>query len=115
MIPVTVRLFACTEPVDMRRGFDTLAALVREKLSLDPKSGVLVLFTNKRRDRLKAFWWDHNGFCVLYKRIHGARFEFPLPGSADEVSVRIDGQQLGAVLAGKKKVRGRRAKLRIVR
>lgn len=115
MIPVTVRIFACTEPVDMRRGFDALALIARQKLSLDPKSGVLLLFTNKRRDRLKAFWWDRNGFCVLYKRVHGAVFELPMPEPADGLSVRIDGQKLGAILAGKEKMRVRRAKLRIVR
>ena len=115
MIPVTVRIFACTEPIDMRCGFDGLALLARQKLSLDPKSGVLLLFTNKRRDRLKAFWWDRNGFCVLYKRVHGAVFELPSAESADGVSVRVDGQALGALLAGRKKVRVSRPKLRIVR
>ena len=115
MIPVTVRIFACTEPVDMRRGFDGLALIARDKLCQDPKSGVLLIFTNKRRDRLKALWWDRNGFCVLYKRVHGAVFELPAVEQAGEVSVRIDGQKLGALLAGKEKVRARRAKLRVVR
>ncbi|MDD9970049.1 MAG: hypothetical protein OXR73_27635, partial [Myxococcales bacterium] len=41
MIPVTVRIFAYTEPVDMRRGFDGLALIARDKLCQDPKSGVL--------------------------------------------------------------------------
>ena len=115
MIPATVRIFACTEPVDMRRGFDGLALIAREKLGQDPRSGVLLLFTNKRRDRLKALWWDRNGYCVLYKRIHGASFELPVPDEAGGVSVCIDGQKLGALLAGKEKVRARRAKLRVVR
>ena len=114
MIPVTVRIFACTEPVDMRRGFDGLALIARQKLSQDPKSGVLLLFTNRRRDRLKALWWDRNGYCILYKRIHGAVFELPAV-EAGAVSVRIDGQKLGALLAGTEKVRARRAKLRLVR
>lgn len=115
MIPATVRIFACTEPVDMRRGFDGLALLARDKLCQDPKSGVLLLFVNKRRDRLKALWSDRNGYCVLYKRIHGAAFELPAPDETGGVSVRIDGQKLGALLAGKEKVRARRAKLRVVR
>jgi transposase len=38
MIPTTVRVFVCTEPVDMRRGFDGLALLAREKLAQDPRS-----------------------------------------------------------------------------
>ena len=115
MIPATVRIFACTEPVDMRRGFDGLALIARQQLQQDPKSGVLLIFTNKRRDRLKALWWDRNGFCVLYKRIHGAVFELPVADAAGGVSVRIEGKMLGALLAGKEKVRKRRAKLRVVR
>lgn len=115
MIPVTVRIFACTEPVDMRRGFDGLALIARQQLQQDPKSGVLLIFTNKRRDRLKALWWDRNGFCVLYKRVHGAVFELPVADDAGGMSVRIEGKKLGALLAGKEKVRRRRAKLRVVR
>lgn len=68
MIPVNVRILVCTEPVDMRRGFDSLAQLARDKLQQDPRSGALLIFTGRRRDRLKALWWDRNGYCVLYKR-----------------------------------------------
>jgi transposase len=116
MIPVTVRIFVCTEPVDMRSGFDRLALLARDKLQQDPRSGVLLVFTGRRRDRLKAMWWDHNGYCILYKRFHQAVFELPAPLEAvSGVSMRIDGQMLAALLAGKPKTRDRKAKLRVVR
>lgn len=116
MIPVNVRIFVCTEPVDMRRGFDSLALLAREKLQQDPRSGALLIFTGRRRDRLKALWWDRNGYCILYKRFHESVFELPAPLAAESgVSVRIDGQKLAALLAGQPKARRSRAKLRIVR
>jgi len=116
MIPVNVRIFVCTEPVDMRRGFDSLALLAREKLQQDPRSGALLIFTGRRRDRLKALWWDRNGYCILYKRFHQSVFELPAPTAAESgTSVRIDGQKLAALLAGKAKTRVRKAKLRIVR
>jgi transposase len=108
-------MFACVEPVDMRRGFDGLALIVRQQLQQDPQSGALVIFTNKRRDRLKALWWDRNGYCILYKRLHRAVFVLPIAGESGTLSVRIDGQQLARVLAGEKKVRARRPKLRVVR
>ena len=114
MIPVTVRIFAYSEPVDMRRGFDSLALIAREKLEQDPRSGALIIFTNRRRDRLKALWWDRNGYCVLYKRVHGAVFELPSPDPG-AVSIRIDGQKLVHLLAGTPKTRKRRSNLRIVR
>jgi transposase len=113
MIPATVRVFACTEPVDMRCGFDGLALVVRQRLEQDPRSGVLVLFTNRRRDRLKALWWDRNGYCILYKRLHDAVFELPIPEGGG-VSVQVDGQKLGALLAGQPKSRRRKSKPRLV-
>jgi transposase len=116
MIPVNVRIFVCTEPVDMRRGFDSLAQLAREKLQQDPRSGTLLIFTGRRRDRLKAMWWDRNGYCILYKRFHQAVFELPAPLEAESgICVRIDGQKLAALLAGQPKTRKTKRKLRIVR
>ena len=116
MIPVNVRIFVCTEPVDMRRGFDSLALLARDKLQQDPRSGALLIFTGRRRDRLKALWWDRNGYCILYKRFHQAVFELPVSLEVESgVCVRIDGQKLVALLAGQPKIRGTKSKLRIVR
>lgn len=116
MIPVNVRIFVCTEPVDMRSGFDRLALLAREKLQQDPRSGALLIFTGRRRDRLKALWWDRNGYCILYKRFHQSVFALPAPLEAETgVSLRIDGQKLAALLAGQPKTRKATVKLRVVR
>lgn len=116
MIPVTVRIFVCTEPVDMRSGFDRLAQIARDKLQQDPRSGALLVFAGRRRDRLKALWWDHNGYCVLYKRFHESMFELPAPVDANSgIAVRIDGQKLAALLAGRPKKRRTKPTLRVVR
>ena len=77
MIPSAVRIFVCTEPQDMRRSFDGLAVAAKEHLGEDPQSGALFVFVNKRRNRLKVLWFDHNGYCLLYKRLHQARFSLP--------------------------------------
>lgn len=115
MIPVTVRIFVYTEAVDMRRGFDGLALIAREAMGQDPRSGSLFIFANRRANRLKALWWDRNGYCVLYKRAHRAVFELPSASEPNAVSVRIEGRVLGELLAGKDKVRRKRAMLRVVR
>lgn len=114
MIPVTVRIFVYTQAVDMRRGFDGLALVARESMAQDPRSGALFIFANRRADRLKALWWDRNGYCVLYKRAHRAVFVLPAsePGAA---SVRIEGRLLGELLAGKDKPQLKRTKLHLVR
>lgn len=93
MIPASVRIFVCAEPQDMRRGFDGLALAAQEQLEEDPQSGALFVFTNKRRNRLKVLWFDRNGFCILYKRVSGAKFVLPNRRS-------IDAKMLGWILRG---------------
>ena len=70
MIPATLRIFVCTEAIDMRQGFDRLAQLVKTKLGEDPQAGSLFVFANRNATRLKALWFDSNGYCLLYKRLH---------------------------------------------
>jgi transposase len=98
MIPSSVRIFVCTQPQDMRRSFDGLALAVRELLGEDPQSGALFCFVNKRANRLKLLWWDRNGYCLLYKRLH--RYLFRVPRAGDGSSVQIDGRELGELLGG---------------
>lgn len=94
MIPSAVRIFVCTEEQDMRRSFDALALAVRERLDLDPESGALFVFASKRGNRIKVLWFDHNGYCLLYKRLHRALFELPDSGAVSPISgtasLRID-------------------------
>ena len=93
MIPAGVRILVCTEPQDMRRSFDGLSAVVEHYVGADPRSGALFVFINKRKNRLKVLWFDRNGFCILYKRLHRARFELP-------ASRTIDARTLGVLLRG---------------
>ncbi len=108
MIPSSVRIFVCTQPMDMRRGFDGLALAARQVIGEDPRSGALFCFVNKRANRFKALWWDRNGYCILYKRLHRAIFELPDPASPEATSVRVNGPALAEILAGvERRRRGR--------
>ncbi len=84
----------------MRRGFDGLALAAQEHVGEDPQSGALFCFTNKRRNRLKVLWFDRNGYCILYKRLHRARFRLP-----DEHT--IDARTLAWILRGVENSRAR--------
>ena len=53
-----VRIYFCTQPTDMRKSFDSLAAVVRDWLGHDPLSGHLFVFRSRRGDRVKLLWWD---------------------------------------------------------
>ena len=98
MIPSSTRIFVCTERQDMRRSFDSLALAAKEHLGEDPRSGALFVFVNKRMNRVKVLWFDHNGYCLLYKRLHGARFELPNART-------IDARTLASILRGVERTR----------
>ncbi len=114
MIPTQVRIFVCSEPVDMRCGFDRLAQLARERVGEDPQSGALFVFGGKRSMRLKVLWFDQNGYCLLYKRFHRAGFRLPIDGT--RACVQVDGAQLATILRGDatlSRKNSRRAKQRL--
>jgi transposase len=99
MLPASVRIFVCTTPQDMRRSFDRLALAAQEFAGEDPLSGALFVFVSRSSRRVKVLWWDQNGYCLLYKRLHQAVFEIPLSPDGRR-AVRIDGAQLARILAG---------------
>lgn len=100
MIPTQVRIFVCTEAVDMRWGFDRLAATAKSRVGEDPQSGeIVVAFANRGATRLKLLWFDRNGYCLLYKRLHRAVFEVPLTRNGTTV-LRIDGSALARLMRG---------------
>jgi transposase len=103
MIPSQVRIFVCTERQDMRRSFDALALAVRERLALDPESGALFVFASKRGNRLKVLWFDRNGYCLLYKRLHRALFRLPDASRSDRPLAAIDARDLATILRGVEK------------
>jgi transposase len=79
-----VRVFLATGATDMRKSIDTLAILVAEQMALDPLSGHLFAFCNRKRDTVKILSWDRNGFCLWHKRLERDRFRWP----ENEVEVR---------------------------
>jgi transposase len=96
---ISVGIYLCTAPADMRKGFDSLAALVREGLGYDPLSGHLFLFVGRAKDRLKILYWDKDGFAIWYKRLEEGTFRLPSPKRAG-ASVELAASELAMLLAG---------------
>jgi transposase len=94
-----LRIFLHTQPTDMRKSFDGLCGLVRTVLEADPLSGSLFLFVNRRGDRLKALWWDHDGLALFYKRLESGTFEKLQPAD-NAVAVELDAAELAMLLSG---------------
>ena len=70
-------VFAYSEIVDMRKSFDTLAAIVREHMKREVLDGAVFVFVGRDRRRAKVLFWDGTGLCVLAKRLSKGRFAAP--------------------------------------
>ena len=71
------RVYIACGYTDLRRGIDGLAELVRQQFQLDPFSNTLFLFCGRKRDRIKALYWEGNGFLLLYKRLEQGVYQWP--------------------------------------
>jgi transposase len=98
-----LKIFICTEPTDMRRGFDGLSGMADSVMKQDPLSGHLLVFRNRNRDRLKILYWDRDGLAIWYKRLEKGTFQFPTdlkPKETKPVSVEITASDLSLLLGG---------------
>ena len=86
-------------PVDMRKSFDGLMAIVQSEFGQDVRAGDLFVFINKRADRLKALWWDGDGLAIFMKRLERGTFQRLAAKESDRHLV-IDRVQLGLLLSG---------------
>jgi transposase len=94
-----VRVYVCVEPTDMRKGFDTLAARVREFLGHDPLSGHLFLFVGRARDRMKILYWDGDGYAIWCKRLEAGTYRLPA-ARPDATGVELKASELAMLLEG---------------
>mgnify|MGYP001304256071 CR=1 FL=1 len=102
------KIFLFREAVDMRKSFDTLAALASSGLEEDPLSGALFVFLNRPRDRVKILYYESGGFCLWMKRLEAGSFALPLGEGRKQ---RIDPGTLTMLLEGLKVVKMKRFSL----
>ncbi len=85
------RIYLAAGATDMRKGFEGLYGLARDRLSCDPLSGHIFLFTNARHNRLKLLFWDGSGLWVCAKRLEKGRFRWPEAEGSQRKVVRGTG------------------------
>ena len=98
-LPSGVKIFLFTGATDMRKSFCGLSGIVRDQLGGDPSDGSLFLFINRRRDRIKAMYWDQDGLALWYKRLESGTFE-AFKVDQDTKAVTIDPTELSLLLGG---------------
>ncbi len=94
------RIFLCTEDTNMCKSFDSLRGIIRGAMHLDPLTGGLFLFKNKRGDRIKAIYWDGDGFAMWYKVLQRGTFQFPALQNFSSAGLEIDASTLHMILDG---------------
>ena len=96
------RVFVYREPVDMRKAYDTLGALVEGAMKKSLLSGDVFVFIGRTRKRAKALYFDGTGLCLLCKRLEIGHFaapwkrpgEGPLPLTLNELALLLEGSEL---------------------
>ncbi|WP_434422037.1 IS66 family insertion sequence element accessory protein TnpB [Nannocystis pusilla] len=92
-------VFAYRRPVDLRKRFEGLSALVQQALCKDPLSGALYLFTNRRRTTAKVLQFDGTGMTLYVKRLAQGRFA-ALWDSDDATALSLTRPELELFLQG---------------
>lgn len=105
-----VRVYMATAPTNLRKSFDGLSNDVRALLSLDPLSGHVFVFLNRRKNQVKLLLWTRGGFTIVAKRLERGTFAFTKQVNADAKRVEIDVHELSMLLEGIDAARARVSK-----
>jgi len=89
------RIYLAAGATDMRKGFEGLYGLARDRLRSDPRNGHVFLFANAQRNRVKMLFWDGSGLWVCAKRLEKGVFGWP---TSEEASVCLRPEELQMLL-----------------
>ena len=98
--PEGLKIYLLGESVDMRKQMNGLIALVEGTYHMDPFEKALFLFTNKKKDKIKALKWDENRFVVYYKRLERGAFRIHDFSDAKDGKITIESHDLRRLLYG---------------
>lgn len=98
-VGTATRIYLAAGSTDMRKSFDGLYGLVRDRLLCDPLSGHIFLFANARRNRLKLLFWDGSGLWVCAKRLEKGRFRWP-SAEGQESKMILSHEELVLLIGG---------------
>jgi len=99
-LPRAVKVYVATAPCNLRRSFDGLSNEVRAVLAMDPLSGHVFVFLNRRKTQVKLLLWTRGGFTILHKRLERGTFAFLRQVTSQATHVDVDVHELAMLLEG---------------
>ena len=102
------KIYLYRDPVDFRKSYRGLAAIVEQELGHNPFDGDLYAFTNRQRNKIKCLFWEDNGFVLYYKALAEEKFRWPKPQdeimalSTEQINWLLDGYDIGLMQGHKK-------------
>lgn len=98
-----ITVWACPEPVNMRKSFDGLFAEARLRMGRDPLAGDMYLFVAANRKQARVLYWDGTGLVIVAKRLEKGRFNAPWDGDREK-PWRLTTSELALFLEGSRLV-----------
>ena len=99
-LPPSVKIYVAARPVDARKSFDGLAAMVESEFGLQPLSGPVFVFINRRGHIPQLLFWERNGCCIVKKRLEAGSFHMARAMDGTATHVEIDSAELTLMLEG---------------
>jgi len=98
-LPPATQIYMSSKPVDMRKGFDGLMAIIRNEWQTDVFLGHLFVFLGRSQSQVKILHWDRGGLVLYSKRLEKGRFIRPKI-RPDGHSIALDALELAMLLDG---------------
>lgn len=99
-LPPSVKIFVAAAAVDGRKSFDGLSSMVHATFGVDPLSGHLFVFLNRRRTQVRVLFFDRTGYCIVSKRLERGTFRLVRAAAEGIEHVAIDAGELALMLEG---------------
>lgn len=101
-LSASVQYYFYNQPVDMRKGFDSLSGLIQQHMQLNVLNGGIFIFINKKRNQVKLLLWEGDGLSLYYKRLERGTYECPHTSdgfglSATQLQLILQGIQLKSI------------------
>lgn len=100
MLPPSVKIHLAVEPIDMRKGVDALANVVRNALRQEPMSGHLFVFRGRQGHMLRILFWDRTGWALYAKRLERGKFYLPVNVPEHAQRIEMEAADLALMLEG---------------